>query len=80
METSGISGQTSCQHDGTEEVSDQVITRAENTVSGHKATLYFFPKATRGLEPVSYRGVVLSARLLAIVYVCIGCRICGFPL
>jgi hypothetical protein len=41
MEAHGISGQTDCQHDGTEEVSDQVHNRVETTLSGHKAILYF---------------------------------------
>jgi hypothetical protein len=41
LEAPGISGQPNCQHDGTEEVSDQVHNREEMTFSGHKAILYF---------------------------------------
>jgi hypothetical protein len=31
--------------------------------------IFYNPKATRGHEPISYRGALLSARLHAIVYV-----------
>jgi hypothetical protein len=32
-------------------------------------SLFLFPKATRGLEPISYRGALLSTLLHAAVYV-----------